>query len=224
MSIVTWHQVARQYQSPGSDYVGLRPTDLSIMAGERVAIIGPSGSGKSTLLNVLGLMDTPTGGEYVLDGEVTNSDTDRMRTRRRGQHIGFIFQGFQLQPHRTVRENVRLGLLDSTVDVSQWDARIDAALDAVGLGHRANYRAVNLSGGEQQRVAIARAVCRRPKLLLADEPTGNLDSVNSATVLDLLATLMDADSAHVIVTHDPAVAATCDRVIEISDGWANEAH
>lgn len=196
----------------------LRPCDLRVRSGEYVAITGPSGSGKSTLLNVLGLLDTPTTGRYVLAGVDTQGLTDRGLTSMRGQLIGFVFQSFHLLSNRTVTDNVMLSSLYRHADRrSRRDEAVDA-LQRVGLGHRAGVDPSTLSGGERQRVAIARAIVNRPALLLCDEPTGNLDSTNTESVLNLLDELHDDGVTVMVITHDPVVARRGRRRIAIHDG------
>jgi putative ABC transport system ATP-binding protein len=193
--------------------------DLSIEAGEMVAIIGPSGSGKSTLLTLLGAIDTPTTGKVLLDGVDVATLSDDERTLLRRHRIGFIFQAFNLIPTLTAVENVDLPLeLDG---VSEGDARERSLemLEWVGLAQRADHLPSMLSGGEQQRVAVARALVTKPALLLADEPTGNLDSVSSQQVMRLLRELVDRHGQTVvIVTHDMQVAASADRIVRVRDG------
>ena len=202
--------------------IALEPTDLRIEAGEYVSIIGPSGSGKSTLLHILGLLDRPTSGEYLLDGVPTGSASERRRSALRGGRIGFVFQAFHLLPHRTVLDNVVLATLYSGVPRSERTARAMAALDRVHLTHRVDFLPTVLSGGERQRVAIARAVVASPHVLLADEPTGNLDTSNSAGVLDLFDELHHDGLTLVVITHDSAVSARAQRRVRITDGQLRE--
>jgi putative ABC transport system ATP-binding protein len=196
----------------------LRPAGLVIEAGDYVAVTGPSGSGKSTLLHLLGLLDSPTQGRYLLDGLDTSTLNDRDRSALRGRRIGFVFQSFHLLPYRTALENVLLAeLYNQTPRGARLQAGV-AALDAVGLGHRLEALPTTLSGGESQRVAIARALVNRPSLLLCDEPTGNLDSQNAAALMELLDQLNAAGFTIVVITHDQAAASHAGRVIAISDG------
>lgn len=192
--------------------------DLSIQPGEFVAITGSSGSGKSTLLNILGLLDRPTGGRYWFEGVDTTGLSDKALTLLRSRSIGFVFQTFQLVSHLTVAENVILGLTYARVPPNRRLERALEALQAVGMQHRLAAQPRTLSGGELQRVAIARAVARAPRLLLCDEPTGNLDSTNTGIVLDLLETTHRSDRALVVVTHDAEVAARARRVLRMHDG------
>lgn len=198
--------------------VALHPTDLVVNQGDYLSIVGPSGSGKSTLLNLLGLLDRPTSGEYLLDGESSTGISERRRTQLRAGRIGFVFQAFHLLPHRTVLENVMLSTIYGGVPREERVPRSIAALERVHLVHRLNFYPTTLSGGERQRAAIARAVAASPKLLLADEPTGNLDSVTSGEVLDLFDELHDDGLTLAVITHEEDVAARADRQVRISDG------
>jgi putative ABC transport system ATP-binding protein len=215
--VIELQGLARTY--PGSPPVAaLHPADLVIEAGGYVAVTGPSGSGKSTLLHLLGLLDSPTAGRYLLDGLDTSTLNDRDRSALRGRRIGFVFQAFHLLPYRTALENVLLAeLYNQTPRGDRVQAAVDA-IDAVGLGHRLDALPTTLSGGECQRVAIARALVNRPSLLLCDEPTGNLDSRNAAALMELLDQLNAAAFTIVVITHDGKVASHVGRMIAISDG------
>ncbi|WP_374010248.1 ABC transporter ATP-binding protein [Leifsonia sp. LS-T14] len=204
---------------PGPPAVtALHPSSLRIPAGGYVSIVGPSGSGKSTLLNLLGLLDQPTSGEYLLDGVATTSLGEDDRARLRARSIGFVFQSFHLMPERTVLENVLLSTLYSGVPRAERLARAESAIERVGLGHRTTFTPVTLSGGERQRVAVARAIMTSPKLLLADEPTGNLDQRTSGQVMELFEDLNRDGMAIVVITHDAAVAERAPRMVRIVDG------
>ncbi|MBO9556842.1 ABC transporter ATP-binding protein, partial [Cellulomonas sp.] len=182
--VVELRGVTRQF--PGDPPVhALHPADLSVGAGEYLSVVGPSGSGKSTLLNLLGLLDRPSDGEYLLDGIPTAHASERERAALRAGHIGFVFQAFHLLPHRSVLENVLLATIYSGVPRAERRDRAVAALERVGLSHRLDFPPTVLSGGERQRTAVARAVVSQPRVLLADEPTGNLDSESSEAVLEL---------------------------------------
>ncbi len=208
---------------PGTPPVeALRGVHLRVDRGDYVSIIGPSGSGKSTLLHILGLLDRPTEGDYLLDGLATGSASDEDRAMLRGGRIGFVFQSFHLLPHRTVLDNVLLATLYSGVPRAERRDRALAALDRVGLSHRLDFLPTVMSGGERQRVAVARAVVASPHVLLADEPTGNLDSENSAGVLDLFDELHRDGLTLVVITHDPTVSARARRRIRIADGFLTE--
>lgn len=208
---------------PGDPPVhALRGADLEVRRGEYVSIVGPSGSGKSTLLHLLGLLDKPTSGEYLLDGLATAALAEDDRAALRGGRIGFVFQSFHLLAHRTVLENVLLACLYSGVPRKERHDRALAALHRVGLDHRVGFLPPVLSGGERQRVAVARAVVASPHVLLADEPTGNLDSVTSAGVLDLFDELHADGLTLVVITHDDAVSARAQRRVRIADGTLTE--
>jgi putative ABC transport system ATP-binding protein len=213
--------LARTYPGP-PPVAALRPASLVIGAGDYVAVTGPSGSGKSTLLHLLGLLDTPTGGRYLLDGLDTSALGDKDRSALRGSRIGIVFQSFHLMPYRTAVENVLLAQLYNQTPRGRRLAAAAAALEAVGLGHRLDALPTTLSGGECQRVAIARALVNTPSLLLCDEPTGNLDSANVTAVMDLLGQLSTSGYTIVIITHDPQVAAHARRAVTISDGIVSE--
>jgi ABC-type lipoprotein export system ATPase subunit len=209
--------ITKTYKRPGGETVdALRDVSLRIERGEFMAIVGTSGSGKSTLMNILGLLDLPTSGRYRLDGqEVANLDAGA-QARLRNKKVGFVFQAFHLLPRTSALENVELPLLYSDrTSIKGLGAR---ALEAVGLGDRLHFRASELSGGQQQRVAIARALVNEPDLLLADEPTGNLDARSAQEIMAIFRSLNDSGRTIVVVTHDPAVAAHCRRTVRIEDG------
>jgi putative ABC transport system ATP-binding protein len=219
--VIELRGLARTYPGP-PPVPALRPASLVIEAGDYVAVTGASGSGKSTLLHLLGLLDSPTAGSYLLDGVDTGELGDRDRSALRGSRIGFVFQAFHLLPYRTALENVLLAqMYNQTPRTARVRAAVDA-LDAVRLGHRLDALPTTLSGGECQRVAIARALVNRPSLLLCDEPTGNLDSRNATALMDLLDQLNGAGFTIVVITHDASVAAHAGRTIAISDGVLSE--
>lgn len=217
--VVELRGVARSFPGPVH---ALHPSDLVVGTGDYLSIVGPSGSGKSTLLHLLGLLDRPTEGEYLLDGEPTSDISEARRSGLRGGRIGFVFQQFHLLPHRTVLDNVLLATLYSGVPRAERRERALAALDRVHLGHRLDFLPTTLSGGERQRVAVARAVVASPAVLLADEPTGNLDTANSAGVLDLFDELHDDGLTLVVITHDDVVSARAGRRVRIADGRLTE--
>lgn len=196
----------------------LADASLQIERGEYVAVMGPSGSGKSTLMNVLGFLDRPTTGDYLFDGENTATMNPDQLAALRNRSIGFVFQSFNLLPRQTAAGNVALPLLYSSVPRRERQARALAALQRVGLADRAHHLPSQLSGGQNQRVAIARALVNAPELLLADEPTGALDSVTGAEIMDLFAELNDSGITVIIVTHDETVAQRTKRVIGFLDG------
>ena len=219
--VIELRGLARTY--PGAPPVhALRPADLVIEAGDYAAVTGPSGSGKSTLLHLLGLLDTPTAGSYLLDGLDTSALSDRDRSALRGRRIGIVFQAFHLMPYRTALENVLLAELYNRTPRGARVRAATGALAAVGLGHRLDALPTTLSGGESQRVAIARALVNRPSLVLCDEPTGNLDSRNAAALMELLDQLNADGLTIVVITHDAGVAAHAGRTVAISDGSLSE--
>lgn len=196
----------------------LREVSLEVKAGEFVAIMGPSGCGKSTLLNILGLLSSPTEGTYMLDGKdvSTLSESDRIKLRKGA--LGFVFQSFNLIDELNVSENIELPLLYMGVSAKERKEAVKAVIDRVAMGHRAKHFPAQLSGGQQQRVAIARAVISNPKLILADEPTGNLDSKNGREVMELLKELHREGTTIVMVTHSQRDASYADRVVNLFDG------
>jgi len=196
----------------------LRGVHLRVCPGEHVAVVGPSGSGKSTLLNVLGCLDRPTEGTYRLDGVDTATLSDRQLATLRGRRIGFVFQAFHLLAHRTVAENVMLGELYTGLPRAGRRQRALDALERVGLAHRVDFVPTRLSGGERQRVAIARALVGEPSLLLADEPTGNLDTRTTDSILALVDKLRDEGLTVIVITHDAHVSEHARRVVQIVDG------
>lgn len=210
--------VSRVYGSGDTEVRALDGVSLAIMPGDFVSIVGPSGSGKSTMLGLLGCLDAPSDGTIVVDGEDVSRVADAARTRVRGRSIGFVFQQFHLIPHLDALSNVETALLYRGIRPSDRRERALAALDRVGLAHRHDHRPVQLSGGEQQRVALARALVTDAKILLADEPTGALDSKNAANVMEILSDLRSPERAVVLVTHDVGIADSAARKISMLDG------
>jgi putative ABC transport system ATP-binding protein len=217
-AVIDLVDVGKTYASGSLEVEALRGVSLRIDEGEFVAVIGPSGSGKSTLMHIIGCLDVPTRGEFHLSGEdVASLDEDRLADVR-NRHIGFVFQQFNLLQYLTAWRNVELPLVYSGMDLHERKARALRALDQVGLADRADHKPGELSGGQQQRVAVARALVTEPALILADEPTGNLDSVSSADVLGLLTDLHRAGRTIVLITHDADVADRAGRIVQIRDG------
>jgi putative ABC transport system ATP-binding protein len=219
--VVSMRAVSRSF--PGTPPVlAVHDIDLQINSGDYVSIVGPSGSGKSTLLHIIGLLDQPTSGTYLLDGSDTTSTSERERARLRGTRIGFVFQAFHLLPYRTVLENVALGVVYAGAPRRGRAETAMAMLDRVGMGHRRHASPATLSGGERQRVAIARALLGEPSLLLADEPTGNLDSASTAAVLEVFDELHADGITVAVITHDVQVSSRAKRSVRIVDGRLEE--
>jgi putative ABC transport system ATP-binding protein len=216
--VIELRDVWRTYVMGGEPLHALAGVTESVGAGEHVAIMGPSGSGKSTLLNLIGCLDRPTAGSYRLDGHEVSQLSDHELSHVRGRTIGFVFQSYHLVARLDAEANVALPLLFAGVPRPERRRRVSAALDAVGLTGRSGHRPAELSGGQRQRVALARAVVTGPRVLLADEPTGNLDSSSGAQVLDLLDRLCAAGLTLIVVTHDPQVARRAQRVLILEDG------
>jgi len=220
MSIVELHGITRVYRSGSLAVEALRGIDLTVKEGEFTSIMGPSGSGKSTLMNILGCLDQPTDGSYLLNNEdVSTFNRDRLADVR-NRLIGFVFQNFHLLPRTTALENVELPLLYSKENLSwkELHRRAKEALDIVGLGDRTKHTPNELSGGQQQRVAIARALVTQPKILLADEPTGNLDSKTSLEIMDFFQSLNRNGLTILMVTHEPDIAGFSQRIVTMRDG------
>ncbi len=214
--------VTKVYRTELVETHALRSLDLHVRDGEFVAVTGPSGSGKTTFLNIAGLLEEFTGGTYTLDGQDVRGLSDDARSKLRNQKIGFIFQGFNLIPDLNLFDNVDVPLRYRGFDAADRRQRIEKALSQVGLGSRMKHYPTELSGGQQQRAAIARALAGTPKLLLADEPTGNLDSQMARGVLELLEEINAAGTTIVMVTHDPELAARAQRNVHIVDGMATD--
>jgi putative ABC transport system ATP-binding protein len=210
--------LTRQYRMGPTIVSAAAGIDLEIAAGEAVALVGPSGSGKSTLLNLLGGLDRPTSGEIWVEGENIATASDKRLVAHRRRRIGFVFQSFNLLPYRTALENVEVPLMISGLSRNERRERARQLLERVGLGARTDHRPSQLSGGEQQRVAVARALANEPSILLADEPTGNLDSATGTEVMNLLRELNQSGLTLIIVTHDTSVAAYANRVVHLRDG------
>ncbi len=216
--VIRVEALERVYRLGPVSVPALQGLHFAVPAGQMVAIMGPSGSGKSTLLHLLGCLDRPTAGRYLLAGEdVAHKSSDEL-AEVRNRRIGFVFQSYNLLPQLTAFENVELPLIYGGVGRAERRKRADAALDAVGLSDRRRHRPMELSGGQQQRVGIARAIVCKPDVILADEPTGNLDSRSGAEVLELFHTLHEAGGTIVVVTHDEEVAHHCQRILHLHDG------
>jgi putative ABC transport system ATP-binding protein len=216
--IIRIRDLTREYRMGSERILALRGVTLEIHRNEYVAIMGPSGSGKSTMMNVLGCLDTPSGGEYWLNGEEVSRLSDDALARVRNREIGFVFQTFNLLPRATALHNVELPLVYAGVRARERRDRAAAALERVGLTERMHHRPNELSGGQRQRVAIARALVNQPSILLADEPTGNLDSVTSDEIMEVFGALHAAGQTVIMVTHEPDIAARAQRRIVLRDG------
>jgi putative ABC transport system ATP-binding protein len=216
--IIKLEGLTREYRMGPSIVSAVAGIDLEVASGEAVALVGPSGSGKSTLLNLVGGLDRPTSGDIWVDGENISRAAPKRLVEHRRKRVGFVFQSFNLLPHRTALENVEVPLIISEIPSAERRDRARGLLDRVGLSARTSHRPSELSGGEQQRVAIARALANQPSILLADEPTGNLDSTTGQDVMALLRQLNEQGLTLVIVTHDPNVAGYARRIVHLRDG------
>ena len=216
--LITIRDVWKTYQVGEQQVHALRGLSLDVGKGEYTALMGPSGSGKSTLMNVLGCLDTPTSGEYVLSGENVGSLDDDALADIRNRRIGFVFQTFNLLPRYTALENVALPLVYAGVEKSARIERAREVLDQVGLSDRMDHKPNELSGGQRQRVAVARALVNRPDIMLADEPTGNLDSTTSAEIMALFGAIHQAGNTVIVVTHEDDIAAHTNRIVRLVDG------
>ena len=216
--MLNMREVSRVYRTDTVETTALDGIFLDVADGEFVAIMGPSGCGKSTLLNVMGMLDSPSGGSYIFNGQEVAGLSETQLAETRKSNIGFIFQSFNLVDELTVRENVELALLYHNHSAADRKARVESVLDKVGIAHRAKHRPTQLSGGQQQRVAVARALVGDPKLILADEPTGNLDTAHGEEVMRMLRQLNQEGSTIVMVTHSPAHADFASRVVNMLDG------
>jgi len=218
LPLIRLQEVTKTYDAGELAVQALAGIDLEVEKGQMVAIIGPSGSGKSTLMHILGCLDAPTAGRYHLDGQDVSTLSGFALAAIRNRKVGFVFQTFNLLPKASLLRNVELPLLYGGVSGSERRARAAAALDRVGLGSRLKHRPSELSGGQRQRAAIARALVNHPSLILADEPTGNLDTKTGLEILDLFDEMKGKGETVVIVTHDPRIAERCQRIVRIVDG------
>ena len=219
--LVDLRDITRSFPGP-PEVQALKGVSLTAEAGDYISIVGPSGSGKSTMLNILGLLDRPSVGEYRLAGALTGDLSEDDRAAVRARFIGFVFQSFHLMPRRSVLDNVLMPMLYSGVPRAEREGRAREALERVGLGHRVDFLPGSLSGGERQRVAVARAVVSGPRMLLADEPTGNLDQRTTGEVMRLFEELNDEGLTLIVITHDAGVAQRARRCIRIADGRVSE--
>ena len=216
--MLTMRDLSRVYRTDTVETTALDRIDLDIADGEFVAVMGPSGCGKSTLLNVIGMLDSPSSGSYIFDGKEVAGLPEGKLAEVRKKNIGFIFQSFNLVDELSVRENIELALLYHDVPAAERRRRVEEVMDKVGIAHRAKHRPSQLSGGQQQRVAVARALVGNPKLILADEPTGNLDTQHGEEVMKMLQALNREGSTIVMVTHSPGHADYAGRVVNMLDG------
>ncbi|OGS81460.1 MAG: macrolide ABC transporter ATP-binding protein [Gallionellales bacterium GWA2_55_18] len=216
--MIELNRVSRSFTVGDQQVAALRDIDLNIAAGDYVSIMGPSGSGKSTLLNLIGLLDRPSSGTYRLDGGNVTDLSDEQQARVRSEKVGFVFQAFHLVPRLTAAMNIELPLILAGIPAAERKARVAELLENYGLADRADHRPDQLSGGQRQRVAIARATSMRPTVLLADEPTGNLDQTTGKEVMNLLEQLVAQQVTLIVVTHDPAIGGRAARQVRMVDG------
>ena len=221
-TILTMKGIVKQYQVGGEVSTVLKGIDLEVKEGEFLAILGPSGSGKSTLMNIIGCLDVPTAGEYVLDGRQIGSQDEKTLAKIRNQEIGFIFQSFFLMQRQTAIQNVKLPLVYADMPEREQNARAEEMLRRVGLLDKKDYYPNQLSGGQQQRVAIARAMCNNPAILLADEPTGALDQKTGRQVMELFHEINEEGRTIIMITHDANIAGHAKRIVRILDGNIGE--
>jgi len=218
MNIIETHNISRRYIMGSTEVRALQSVSITIKKGEYVAFMGPSGSGKSTLMNIIGCLDTPSGGTYVLNNHIVSEMTENQLAEVRNKEIGFVFQTFNLLPRATALENVALPLVYAGYGKSERNEIALASLESVGLGDRYHHRPNELSGGQRQRVAIARALVNNPSIILADEPTGNLDSKTSYDIMNLFQELHDKGNTIIMVTHEADIAHYSHRIVHLRDG------
>ncbi|MDO8524285.1 MAG: ABC transporter ATP-binding protein [bacterium] len=224
MPLIEVHNLEKIYSEGETKTRALCGVSFDVEAGEFVAVMGPSGSGKSTLLHILGFLDRQTKGSYLFDGKELNEYTDNEVARVRNEKMGFVFQSFNLLARTSVLENVKLPLLYSTTPQSKWETLAKKAIDQVGLSHRLNHLTSQLSGGEKQRVAIARALINEPKIIFADEPTGNLDSKSGSGVMEIIGDLNNQGHTIILITHETYTAQYAQRIITLRDGEIESDH
>ena len=217
-NIIYMKQLTKSYKTGEVTFDALKGIDVRVDQGEMVAVVGPSGSGKSTLMNVMGCLDVPTSGIYKLEDRVVNTLTSNDLADIRNQKIGFVFQAFNLLPYATAYENIEVPLLFAKVNGKKRRSRVTELLARVGLADKANNKPTEMSGGEMQRTAIARALANEPDIILADEPTGNLDSKSGSAIVDMFKELWQSGKTIVIITHDKSIAAQAQRIIRLKDG------
>ena len=223
-TIISMSEIRKVYDTGKVKVEALKGVNLEIHKGEMVAIVGPSGSGKSTLMNLIGCLDTPTSGDYQLGGQKVAGVSRDTLAEIRNKRVGFVFQNFNLLPHISALENVEMPMMFGGLRQAQRRSRSKELLDRVGLGDRVDHKPTELSGGQMQRVAIARALAMTPDIVLADEPTGNLDSTSGSDIMSIFTDLWKQGSTLVIITHDPALARRASRVVEIRDGRITSDH
>ena len=221
-TILTMRGIVKQYQVGGEVSTVLKGIDLDVKEGEFLAVLGPSGSGKSTLMNIIGCLDVPTAGEYVLDGRKIGKQDEKPLAKVRNREIGFIFQSFFLMQRQTALQNVKLPMIYADVPEREQNARAEEMLRRVGLLEKKDYYPNQLSGGQQQRVAIARAMCNNPAILLADEPTGALDQKTGRQVMELFHEINEEGRTIIMITHDAGIASHAKRIVRILDGNIGE--
>ena len=216
--MIDLQQVTKTYVTGTVEFHALKGIDLQVDKGELVAVVGPSGSGKSTLMNIIGCLDVPTMGEYYLDGQSVAKLSSNQLADIRNRKVGFVFQAFNLLPYATTYENIEVPLLFARVSSRRRHQRITEVLARVGLSDKANNKPTELSGGEMQRVAIARALANEPEILLADEPTGNLDTASGAQIIDTFVELWQSGKTVIIISHDQSIARRAQRIVKLKDG------
>lgn len=217
-AIIELHSISKTFKLGDEVLNALDGINLEVNQGEFIAVVGPSGSGKTTLANIIGGLDKPSGGTVMIDGQDLSKASDRRLSDYRGSHIGFVFQSFNLQATNTALENVMLPMMFGKIKPKERKVRATAALQAVGLGERLKHKPSQLSGGQRQRVAIARAIVMKPSIIIADEPTGNLDSARGEEIMKILKALVKQGMTLLIITHDMAIARQADKIVEIRDG------